>query len=250
MTVPRARRDARLRRYPLRRQRLPVAGGTLSIVTPGPGDWVKTGGWTERAQSGQEPPYWADIWPASVAVARWLCRRSDLAGRRVLDLGCGLGVPGAAAVRQGAEVLFCDLHADALAFAAFNAGEQRADGRWQTRQFDWHGEELQGAFDVVVLADVTYRGLHHRPILRQIQSALGHEGVTVHADPFRRESDGFLALARKHFACRTVNTDTHFSQRRVAMRFTFMARAEPVLAAWLDAATQDRPAGAAAEASR
>src|SRR5689334_14192318 len=116
MTVPEARLDPVLRRYPLRRHRLSVAGGALSIVAPDGGDWLHTGGWSTRAQAGQEPPYWADVWPSSVAIARWLCRRRDLAGMRALDLGCGIGVPGTAAARQGAAVVFADREADALAF--------------------------------------------------------------------------------------------------------------------------------------
>src|SRR3954469_10523451 len=36
-------------------------------------------------------PYWAELWPAGLALARAL--PDDLAGVRVVELGCGLGVP-------------------------------------------------------------------------------------------------------------------------------------------------------------
>ena len=35
-------------------------------------------------------PYWAELWPSAIALARVLARR-PLTGRRVLELGCGLG---------------------------------------------------------------------------------------------------------------------------------------------------------------
>jgi len=48
-------------------------------------------------------PYWADLWPSAIelahVVARW-----DLAGRRVLELGCGLALPGIAAALRGGRV--------------------------------------------------------------------------------------------------------------------------------------------------
>ena len=36
-------------------------------------------------------PYWAELWPAALALAAALPRR--LAGTRLVELGCGLGVP-------------------------------------------------------------------------------------------------------------------------------------------------------------
>ena len=65
-------------------------------------------------------PYWADLWPSAIelahVVARW-----DLAGRRVLELGCGLALPGIAAALRGARVTVSDWAPDALGFARSNA---------------------------------------------------------------------------------------------------------------------------------
>ncbi|HSD79611.1 MAG TPA: 50S ribosomal protein L11 methyltransferase, partial [Solirubrobacteraceae bacterium] len=69
-------------------------------------------------------PYWAEMWPSSIALARALAPRS-LGGRRVLELGCGLGLPSVVAALAGADVLATDWAPDALAFAARNA---RANG--------------------------------------------------------------------------------------------------------------------------
>src|SRR5204862_8262946 len=41
-------------------------------------------------------PYWADLWPSGVALARRVAGL-DLAGARVLELGCGLALPSFAA---------------------------------------------------------------------------------------------------------------------------------------------------------
>jgi len=55
-------------------------------------------------------PYWSRPWPSAVALATVISRRPDLVeGKRVLDLGCGLGVAGLAAALGGAkEVVMAD----------------------------------------------------------------------------------------------------------------------------------------------
>jgi predicted nicotinamide N-methyase len=48
-------------------------------------------------------PFWAIAWPAAVVLARHILNnRSLVAGKTVLDLGCGGGLPGIAAARSGA----------------------------------------------------------------------------------------------------------------------------------------------------
>ena len=46
-------------------------------------------------------PYWAEVWPSGVALARFVASRA-LRGTRVLELGCGLALPSIAASLQGA----------------------------------------------------------------------------------------------------------------------------------------------------
>lgn len=230
MTVPEARRDPRLRRYPLRRLRLPLGGGTLSMVVPGPGAWLAQR--SLQAAAGAEPPYWADLWPASLAIARWLGRRS-LHGCSCLDLGCGLGLPGAAAVRSGAAVTFADRSPEALAFAAFNAARAIGDAPApQCLQFDWRRDTLADRFDLICLADVTYRVVHHLPLLRQVRHALGDEGLVLHADPWRPESGGFLALLRKEFAVEEQPVQVVLGRQRLAVRLVLAARTVVALGKW------------------
>jgi predicted nicotinamide N-methyase len=60
-------------------------------------------------------PYWAALWPSSVALARGVAERAqgeeggDLRGKSVCDMGAGLGLAGIAAALCGAEsVAFYD----------------------------------------------------------------------------------------------------------------------------------------------
>ena len=52
-------------------------------------------------------PYWSVLWRSGVALAREVAGM-PLAGRRVVELGCGLGAPSLAAAAGGARVLATD----------------------------------------------------------------------------------------------------------------------------------------------
>src|SRR5207237_3961015 len=66
-------------------------------------------------------PYWVDLWPAARMLAKWIVRQSWPGGLHALEVGCGLGLPGVAALSMGLRVTFSDCDATALRFAAGNA---------------------------------------------------------------------------------------------------------------------------------
>src|SRR5512143_735032 len=65
-------------------------------------------------------PYWSVLWRSGVALAGEL-DGEGLAGRRVAELGCGLGAPSLAAAKAGADVIATDRDPEALALVARNA---------------------------------------------------------------------------------------------------------------------------------
>ena len=79
-------------------------------------------------------PYWAELWPAGVGLARALDGRA-LRGVPVLELGCGLGLPSIVAARAGGRVLATDWSAAALELLHDNAA--RNDVVVETMRADW-----------------------------------------------------------------------------------------------------------------
>src|SRR3954452_21142023 len=79
-------------------------------------------------------PYWAELWPSGVALARAIAARA-LKGARVLELGCGLGLPSIAAALGGGRVLATDLSPPALDLLADNA--ERNGARLETAPVRW-----------------------------------------------------------------------------------------------------------------
>src|SRR3954453_20088444 len=67
-----------------------------------PRDWEALG--DDEALPRRGVPYWARLWPSGRALGRAVADGPALDGRRVLELGCGLGLPSIAAARRGGEV--------------------------------------------------------------------------------------------------------------------------------------------------
>ena len=224
MTVPLALRDPILSRFQLRRQKIHVAGGALSMVTPTSCESLLEGDGIQRYDKEGELPYWADLWPASVAIARQLMRGRELTGRRVLDLGCGLGMAGVAAGRRGAEVVFADREPEALRFAMFNARHNGVEGATGL-QLDWQQETVSGEFDLMCLADVAYEVKHHEPLLRHLEHCLRPGGEALWADPYREAGYLFMERAAARFPAQIIETDTHFDGRRQPVRLVWFRHA-------------------------
>lgn len=137
-------------------------------------------------------PYWAELWPSAIVLARAVARE-DLHGLRVLEVGCGLALPALAAARAGAAaVVATDWAADAVAAAAANADAAGLDVR--TAIADWRDPApllAAGPFDLVLAADVLYEARAVAPLLALLE-ALSAPRVLL-ADPSRATAEPFLA---------------------------------------------------------
>jgi ETFB lysine methyltransferase len=142
-------------------------------------------------------PYWADLWPSSWALAKYLWEVVDLQGLEVLELGCGLGLAGVAASRKGGAVTFTDYEADALAFTRYNAYRNNCQ-RAIVRHLDWHAPRLTQTYAVITASDVLYERANFHPLVQLIDSALGPNGQFILAEPNRPIARDFFRLLRDH----------------------------------------------------
>jgi predicted nicotinamide N-methyase len=144
-------------------------------------------------------PYWAELWPSAVALARAVAAL-PLGGRRVLELGCGLGLPSIAAARSGAAVLATDWSPEALVFAARNADLNEVELR--TARLAWAEPELPaGSFDLVLAADVLYERRNVAELLALLPR-LADEVLL--ADPGRPALPAFLEGAAPDWELETT----------------------------------------------
>lgn len=76
----------------------------------------------DETDSDSRITFWWGITSAAVALALHIeSHRENFSGKRVIELGCGLGLAGIAAGLAGAHVLFTDYVPQALEFAEKNA---------------------------------------------------------------------------------------------------------------------------------
>ena len=142
-------------------------------------------------------PYWADLWPAARLLATTALEANG-AGRSLLELGCGLGLPTSAAVRAGFTVTSTDYYEDSLHMTRFNSW--RVNGVEPTaRMVDWRAlpEDL-GKFDIVMAADVLYERPYGTLVAAAIAATLKPGGEAWIADPGRSGLDVFLEQATVH----------------------------------------------------
>jgi predicted nicotinamide N-methyase len=141
-------------------------------------------------------PYWPEIWPAARMLAKAVLREewACFNGRplEALEIGCGLGVAGVAALARGLGVIFSDYDRTALHFAAANA---RLNGfaDFQTLALDWRHPPADLKVPVVLGADLLYEERNVDPIVSLIQRVLLPGGVCLLTDPDRNPSARFRA---------------------------------------------------------
>src|SRR5262249_36892631 len=134
-------------------------------------------------------PYWADIWPASRMMAKALLREPIERFQRrndgpivALELGCGLGLAGIAALKRGMYVIFSDYDLTALQFAERNA---RLNGysNFQLLPLDWRAPPDRACVPLIIAADLTYELRNIDPLIALIKKLLLPEGVCFLTDP-------------------------------------------------------------------
>jgi len=133
-----------------------------------------------------EPPYWAHLWSG----ARLLARALPSSPGRVVEIGCGLGLPGLVAARRGGRVTFVDREPTPLAFvrASLEANGLTAAG---VVVGDFTRPSFGGAFDCVLGAEILYDRKAFAAIAAGIATLLTPGGVALMTDASRIDTREF-----------------------------------------------------------
>jgi SAM-dependent methyltransferase len=117
-------------------------------------------------------------YPTWLAAIERLARRYGLAGRRVLDVGCGTGKSFMPLLERGFEVSACDISPEMVAEA-----RRKAEGRADVRVADMRRLPVLGQFDLIICLN---DGLNHllrtdevRETLKAFHKNLAPDGLLV-----------------------------------------------------------------------
>ncbi len=161
------------------------------------------------AAEGAEPPdpYWAALWSAATPTAEAVLQAHWPPDTAVLELGCGVGLVGLAALVRGWHVTFSDYSPQAIRVALENA-RQNGFAQAESLLIDWH-DPPSASYGVILASDVLYTCENHAPLLRTIERLMSPDGVCWIGDPGRLMAREFFQAATDRFHVQLRDRDGH-----------------------------------------
>lgn len=139
----------------------------------------------------------------------WIDERSTLAGKRVLDVGCGGGILSESMSERGADVVGIDLADAALSVARLHALETGAKLEYLSISAEDYAEQHAASFDVVTCLEV----LEHVPNPASTVAAcaaLVKPGGAVYLSTINRNPKSWLfAIAGAEYVLKLLPKGTH-----------------------------------------
>jgi predicted nicotinamide N-methyase len=144
----------------------------------------------------EQMPYWAELWPSAIALASWLAGELKPEGKRVIEIGSGVGLVSVVAAACGASVLATDYSEEALRFVRYNALNNRTS--LDIARLDWRNVLCSERFDCLFAADVLYERVNLLPIANAVEKLLLPGGRAYIADPRRSMAEQFLGIVSEN----------------------------------------------------
>jgi predicted nicotinamide N-methyase len=182
-----------------------VGGRELVLARPrDPDQLLNDPGVHRESVSRDYMPYWAYLWPGAQLLAEYvMIEPPRLPGTRALEIGCGLGLAGLAALATGMHVTFSDYTPAALVLAEHNA---RLNGfeHFASRLIDWKSPP-HDPYQLILGADVLYEKRCLDDVLDVLDAMLDGTGEAWLSDPGRSVADEFpQRAARRTFVVREL----------------------------------------------
>lgn len=137
-------------------------------------------------------PYWAELWPAAIALSRHLIQKQMIQpDTSVLEIGCGLGLAGIVAGLLGAKVTLSDYLPEALEFARLN-WTCNLERPAQFEILDWRKPNPSLAAQLLLAADVAYEKRAFTFLPTAFHTLCQRNGLILAADPCRSSAPEFF----------------------------------------------------------
>jgi predicted nicotinamide N-methyase len=180
-----------------------IGDQTLHIYVP---DAVRMQEAWERSERGQQEafPYWSKIWPAALALCQWLKGNPSMyAGKKVLEIGAGLGLPSLFVASEADWVLCSDKESLALDYAQASANHHRYQNL-VFRKINWIDAPAPIECDLLLLSDVNYEPSVFDELRLLMQTYLRQGTQIVLATPQRLAAREFVSWLEPFIHSQTV----------------------------------------------
>jgi predicted nicotinamide N-methyase len=134
-------------------------------------------------------------WPSGCALAETMSSFA-IDGKRILELGCGLGLSSLVLQRREADITASDHHPLAESFLEHNAALNDL-ASITYRDLPWsEADAVLGRFDVIIASDVLYERGHAKQLAAMMQRHACHDAEIILSDPGRGNSASFTRAMR------------------------------------------------------
>lgn len=175
-------------------------------------------------------PLFGLLWPSSIQLARKLLKRPIEQGKKILEIGCGLGIASLTAKSLGYDVTASDRHPLARKFLSVNADlndltkSSFQHGQWGDAEVpnieDTNAPLLSGLYDHILASDVLYEPDNALQVASFIQQ-FAEEVCTVWLiDPnrgyhnhFSRAMNQYGFILNEHKRLVNIDEDDHYRGR-------------------------------------
>lgn len=145
-------------------------------------------------------PYWGELWPSAIGLSQFITENASLiADKNIIEIGCGLGLPGIVASLLGGNVILTDYLPAALNFAEYNWKLNFASTP-DLRLLDWRNIENVSPSDVLLASDIAYESKSFVPIILALKSLVKKDGIILLSEPNRIFAKKFINELQDHFS--------------------------------------------------
>lgn len=155
-------------------------------------------------------PIFGILWPSGQVLAHFM-REFDIRGKRILEVGCGIGLTSLMLNQRLANITATDYHPQAGVFLAVNAGLNEGEAIPFVRTGWGDADCGMGDFDLIVGSDLLYEAEHIELLSAFINQHASDQCQVILVDPGRgnhaKFSKRMVSLGYAHSQHKPEQTD-------------------------------------------
>lgn len=148
-------------------------------------------------------PLWVKLWPAAVVLAEWIAAQPADPGRRIIEIGAGLGLVSIVGADRGHRITLSEHDGHALEFARASALNNGCPELPVVR-LDWNRPWCDEGFNLILGSELLYRPGDILPLKTLFGRLLKPGGTVVLAGETRATTPAFLARVQDRFTTRVI----------------------------------------------
>jgi predicted nicotinamide N-methyase len=155
----------------------------------------------DEAYVDERIPYWTDLWPAAIAMSEFIIENTSMfEHKKVIELGCGLGLPSIIAADIVKEITMTDYLDDALVFAKRNS-ELNHLSNISFQKLDWRNINTgHQKYDVILASDIAYEKRFFEDLPNALKTLMHYHSLAILSEPGRAFASDFLEGLKEHFS--------------------------------------------------